>query len=80
MTDIINSGISTSIYDNGLKLADLAPVHKTEDTTYKRNYRNISLLPVVSKVFEKNMQAQISDYMETFMSPFLCGYRKGYSA
>ena len=26
------------------------------------------------------MQAQISDYMETFLSPFLCGYRKGYSA
>ena len=76
LTDIINSGISTSIYDNGLKLADLAPVHKTEDTTYKRNYRNTSLLPVVSKVFEKIMQAQISDYMETFLSPFLCGYHK----
>ena len=80
LTDIINSGISTSIYDNGLKLADLTPVHKTEDTTYKRNYRIISLLPVVSKVFEKIMQAQISDYMENFLSPFLCGYRKGYSA
>ena len=26
------------------------------------------------------MQAQISDYMKTFLSPFLCGYRKGYSA
>ena len=80
LTDIINSGISTPIYDNGLRLADLAPVHKTEDTTYKRNYRNIRLLPVVSKVFKKIMQAQISDYMETFLSPFLCGYRKGYSA
>ena len=25
------------------------------------------------------MQAQISDYMETLLSPFLCGYLKGYS-
>ena len=26
------------------------------------------------------MQAQISGYMEKTLSPFLCGYRKGYSA
>ena len=35
---------------------------------------------MVSKVFEEIMQAQISDYMETFLSPFVCGYRKGYIA
>ena len=26
------------------------------------------------------MQTQIIDYMENFLSPFLCGYRRGYSA
>ena len=80
MTAIINNGISNSCFDGGLKLADLTPVHKADETTNKENYRNISLLPVVSKIFEKLMQTQISLYMEIFLSPFLCGYRKGYSA
>ena len=40
----------------------------------KRNDRNISLLPVVSKIFENIMQDQ------TFLSPYLCGYRKGFNA
>ena len=79
LTTIINNGISNSFFDGGLKLADLIPVHKVDDTTNKKNYRNISLLPVVSKIFEKLLQVQISVYTETFLSPFLCGYCKGYS-
>ena len=80
LTEIINNGISKTCFDGGLKLADLTPVHKADESTSKKNYRNISLLPVVSKILEKLMQAQISGYMEMFLSPFLCGYRKGYSA
>ena len=77
---IINNGILNSEFDESLKCADLVPVHKMDDTTDKTNYRNISLLPVVSKIFEKIIQKQIGNYMETFLSPFLCGYRKGYNA
>ena len=77
---IINNGIMHSNFNGGLKLANLTPVHKEGETTNKKNYRNISLLPVVSKIFEKLMQSQISLYAENFLSPFLCGYRKGYSA
>ena len=80
MTNIINNAIVNSYFDNDLKLADLTPVHKDNDITNKKNYRNISLLPIVSKIFEKIMQSQISAYMEKFLSRFLCGYRKGYSA
>ena len=61
-------------------MADLTHIHKADDTTNKNNYRNVSLLPVVSKIFEKIMQRQISAYLEEYLSPFLCGYRKGFSA
>ena len=30
-------------------------------------------------MFERIMQKQVSDYIEKFVSPFLCGYRKGFS-
>ena len=43
------------------------------------NYRPISLLPVVSKLFERNMSDQIQIYIERFLSPFLFGFRKGHS-
>ena len=80
LTYIINNGIRKSCFDGSLKCADLTPVHKADDTTDKKNDRNISLLPVVSKIFEKLIHTQTSTYVETFLSPFLCGYRKGYSA
>ena len=80
LKDIYNSSVRTSNYDKDLKYADLTPVHKKDDTTEKRNYRPISLLAAVSKVFEKIMQKQIGAYMHNFLSPFLCGFRKGYIA
>ena len=52
---------------------------KKDDKTDKKNYRPISLLSGMSKVFEKVMQKQIAHYVENFLSPFLCGYRKGFN-
>ena len=62
-----------------LKLADITPLHKKLDTLNKENYRPVSLLPVVSKLFERLMQKQMISYIEKFLSPYLCGYRKGFN-
>ena len=66
-------------FPDSLKLADITPIHKKDDTTNKQNYRPVSILPSVSKLFERNMFEQISDYIDKFLSPYLCGFRKGYS-
>ena len=78
--DIVNDGIRDGIFDDELKLADITPIHKKDETTVDSNYRNVSVLPVVSKIYEKVLQKQIGDYMEEVLSPYLCGYRKGYNA
>ena len=39
----------------------------------------MSLIPIVSKLFERNMYDQIMSYINKFFSPYLFGYRKGYS-
>ena len=39
----------------------------------------MSLIPVVSKVYEKNMYEQIYSYVEKFLSPYHFGYRKKHS-
>ena len=66
LTVIFNNSISNSCFASGVKCADVTPVHKAEETTNKRNYRNVSLLPIVSKMFERIMERQIFDYVEKF--------------
>ena len=63
-----------------MKLADITPVHKKDDVTIKSNYRPINGLPAGSKIFEWSIQRLIALYMETFLSPYLCDYRKGYNS
>ena len=63
-----------------LKLADITPLHKKLETINKENYRPVSLLPVVSKIFERLMQNQMIGYIEQSLSPYLRGYRKGFNS
>ena len=67
-------------FSSQLKLADITPLHKKLESIKKENYRPVSLLPVVSKLFERLMQKQMTAYIEKFLSPYLCGYRKGFNS
>ena len=44
------------------------------------NYRPISLLPTLSKLFEKLLYQQINTFIDKYLADGLCGFRKGYSA
>ena len=66
-------------FSHNLKLADVTPVYKKKDPTLAENYRPVSVLPSVSKVFERIIQNQIKNYVNEILSPYLCGYRKGFS-
>lgn len=78
LTDIFNNYvIESSSFPDELKLAEIIPVHKKNATTDKSNYRPISLLPVVSKIFERLIMKQIEPYADKILSKYLCGFRKG---
>ena len=66
-------------FPNKLKLADINPIHKKLETISKKNYRPASILPVVSKIFERIMDKQTNAFMEKYLSHYLCGYRKEYN-
>ena len=66
-------------FPENLKSADITPVFKKEDKNLAKNYRPVRVLPILSKAFEKIMQKQVINYINTFLSPYLCGYRKGCS-
>ena len=76
---IYNDSIVNCNFPKQLKMADITPVYKKDERTKTDNYRPVSILPTVSKFFERIMSNQISTYIETYLSDYLCGFRKGYS-
>ena len=77
---IFSEIVETGDYPDNLKLADKTPVFKKKEPLNKINYRAVGVLLSISKLFEKLMQDQLVIYMENYLSPHLCGYRKGYSS
>ena len=51
---------------------------KILDPSDKANYRPVSVLPLLSKVFEKIIYDQLYEYLENLLSGLLCGFRKAY--
>ena len=78
-TDIINSSIRNCTYPEELKLAEVTPLFKKADPFDKVNYRPVSLLSHVSKVYERIIFNQISAYFEPSFSSFLTGFRKNHN-
>ena len=76
ITFIINDCIENGIFPDDLKLADVSSIFRTEDSFKKENYRPVSILPHMSKFFERILYKQIDTFMTTKFSPYLCGFRK----
>ena len=62
-----------------MKLADITALHKKGRKDNKENYRPVSILPTLSKIFERILFEQISGFFDNFLSEKQCGFRKGYS-
>ena len=77
--NIINHGIILNTFDNVMKLAEITPIHKCDEKINKKKYRPVSGLIAGSKIFERIMQKQMGEYLERFLSEYLCGYRKGFN-
>ena len=79
LTNCINEAIRNNKFPDSLKLSDITPVFKTLDPSDKVNYTPVSVLPLLSKVFEKTIYDQLYEYFENFLSELLGGFRKAHS-
>ena len=50
-------------FPENLKLVDVTPIFKKKDNIFVENCRPVSVLPTVSKIFERIMQKQITDFI-----------------
>ena len=81
LTIIINQMLNTGIFPNNLKVAKIIPIYKKDDQFIFDNYRPISLLPVMSKLFEKVIFKQLYTFFQDnklfYESQY--GFRTGHS-
>ena len=67
------------MFPDSLKIANITPAHKKDEPTNKENYRPVNVLPLLSKVFEKLLYDQLSEYLEKYLNALLCCFRKAHS-
>ena len=78
ITDHFNYCIAYGEFPDELKHADVIPVHKKNETCDKTNYRPVSILTNISKIYEKLLYYQLSKYFDSLLATNQCGFRKGF--
>jgi len=64
-----------------MKIAKVIPIFKKDDPAEVKNYRPISLLPVISKILERLAYNRLYKFLidNNLLNPNQFGFRKGYS-
>ena len=62
LTECYNQNIKNSSFPHELKNADISPVYKKKDRHDKSNYRPVSILSLLSKLFEPILYEQIDNH------------------
>ena len=75
-----NNSIKNGTFPNNQKYADVSPIFKNEDKLDKSNYRPVSILVALSKIFERLLYYQMNAYMNPKLSIYQCGFRKNMNA
>ena len=78
---IINQMLKLGIFPDLLKISKVVPLYKKDDDSNLSNYRPISLLPSISKIFEKVLLEQLTTYLDNnnLIHNHQYGFRKRHS-
>ena len=81
LVEIFNHSIMTSTFPDQWKLTVVVPIFKKGEVNNINNYRQLALLSVLSKVFEKVIAKQLLEHLDKTcsLSPSQFSYRQGFS-
>ena len=81
LCNILNKCIQFGYFPESFKTAKIVPVFKSKNNLLSSNYRPISLLPVLSKIFEKHIYTELMKYVEdnNILCPQQAGFRRNSS-
>jgi len=66
LSNIINKCLSEGIFPDQLKHAKITPIFKKGDKNDESNYRPISILPTISKVFETIIRNRLTCFLQKY--------------
>ena len=78
LRDIFNKCMNMGVYPDEFKIARVVALHKTGAKNSADNYRPISILTQLNKVFEKLIHSRLMKFLdeENILTPKQFGYRK----
>ena len=81
LSRLFNCCMREGHYPACFKVAKVIPVFKSEDPTQFSNYRPVSVLPILSQVFEKVLKARLVEFFDKqkVIIPSQYGFRAGHS-
>ncbi len=82
ITKLLNLSIKLSKFPQKCKIAKLIPIYKNKGSKVEtQNYRPISLLPLVSKIFEKIIHTKTQQFLDEndILYKFQSGFRQNHS-
>ena len=81
LVQIFNLCVSEGTYPQSLECAQVVPIYKGGPKDLCTNYRPISLLPPINKIFEKLIYSRLYTYLEqnSMLSIHQCGFWMGLS-
>jgi hypothetical protein len=81
ISNIFNSYIELGRFPASFKIAKVTPILKSGDPTNPSNYRPISVLPSLSKIFEYILDDQINEFINknSILNDYQFGFRKYHS-
>jgi len=59
LKQLVDACFECGVFSDALKISKVIPTYKTGEKTNVNNYRRISLLPTLSKVFEKLLATRL---------------------
>ena len=79
LADLFNKCISIGYFPDILKIAEVIPVHKKGDSKDPNNFRPISILSVLSKIYERFLYNELLSHCERLhiLNPNQFGFRRG---
>ena len=75
---MINLSLSKSIFPTQLKRAEVSPLYKAKDALQRGNFRPVSILSCISKLFERSYFNDLYVYFNEILSVFIAAFRRKY--
>ena len=80
LCNIIGNDIDKNKYSEEPKTALVRPIFKKNERNKIENYRPVSILNGMSKIYERFIHNSLSSFAENILSNFISAYRKAYSS